>query len=199
MGRVVRGVAAAIAFIGFCTAENYAAVTPERLVVRVFDTTDVPADDRARAMQRAGEILADAEVGVEWYDCSPRVFGMHPACQIAPAPGELAVRFVRLAGSGDARALGEAMIDSSTGKGVLATIYVDRIEAIAATAKVDGLSIVGRVMAHEIGHLLLGVNSHAETGLMRHIWAVKDLVRNRKEDWLFSRAEIDRLRQARKS
>ena len=35
------------------------------------------------------------------------------------------------------------------------------------------VTILGRVTAHEIGHLLIGTNSHAPSGLMRASWNVK--------------------------
>jgi hypothetical protein len=57
--------------------------------------------------------------------------------------------------------------------------------------------MVGGVMAHEIGHLLLGSNSHSETGLMREIWSLKDLTRNRPDDWLFSPAQREELHSGR--
>ena len=44
-------------------------------------------------------------------------------------------------------------------------------------------TIVGRVSAHEIGHLLLGTNAHASHGLMRPSWEVQRLDRG---DWDFT-------------
>ncbi len=43
--------------------------------------------------------------------------------------------------------------------------------------------IVGRVSAHEIGHLLLGTNAHASHGLMRPSWELQRLDRG---DWDFT-------------
>jgi hypothetical protein len=57
--------------------------------------------------------------------------------------------------------------------------------------------MIGRVMAHEIGHLVLGTNTHSASGLMREIWTFAELTRNRAQDWMFSGAQRDRLREAR--
>jgi len=57
--------------------------------------------------------------------------------------------------------------------------------------------MIGRVMAHEIGHLLLGTNTHSDDGLMREVWTLAEMTRNRAQDWLFSRAQRDTLREAR--
>jgi hypothetical protein len=37
-------------------------------------------------------------------------------------------------------------------------------------------TLLGYAMAHELGHLLLGTNSHSPTGLMRADWRTKDLI-----------------------
>jgi hypothetical protein len=196
---MIRSVSLATAFIHCLGGAAYAAVTMERICVRVYDSAKTAVEDRDRALKGAGDILADADVSVDWRDCSPRAFGMHPACSSAPSPGEIVVRLVRLAATDGSRALGEAFVNRAGGRGVLATVFVDRIEAIAALSKTDVVSFVSRVIAHEIGHLLLGTNSHTERGLMREVWSLKDLARDRAEDWLFSRADVDRLRQSRRS
>ncbi|MEO5822443.1 MAG: hypothetical protein ABIT71_18195 [Vicinamibacteraceae bacterium] len=51
--------------------------------------------------------------------------------------------------------------------------------------------ILGRVTAHEIGHLLLGTNSHAPTGLMQATW---DLKRRHPSDWQFTSANAAKMR-----
>lgn len=198
MGRVVRVVAAAVIVVEGFAGAAYAAVTAERLCVRVYDTAGIASGDRVRALTRAGEILAGADVAIEWRDCSPRLFGMHPSCNEAPAKGELIVRMVRGASTnGTAFALGEAFVNTVTRTGVLATVFVDRIEAFAAQATTDVVSVVGSVVAHEIGHLLLGTNDHADEGLMRPSWTQADLTRNRDTDWLFTKGDVDRVRRNR--
>jgi hypothetical protein len=123
---------------------------------------------------------------------------MHPACNEAPAKGELVVRMVRGASTnGTSFALGEAFVDTVKRTGVLATVFVDRIEAFAAQAAGDVVSVVGSVVAHEIGHLLLGTNDHTDEGLMRRTWTLTDLARNRDADWLFTKSDVDRVRRNR--
>jgi hypothetical protein len=183
-----------------------AAVIPDGVIIRVYDNAGVLAGDRARAISRAREILTRAELDVEFRDCVSRT-QLPAACATPPAPGELIVRLARGAKRPDpsrrhdsadvSRALGHSMIDTATGTGTLATIFIDRIEAMARQARTDRLAIVGRVMAHEIGHLLLGTNAHSKTGLMREIWTLAELTRNQAQDWMFSDAQSDRLREAR--
>jgi hypothetical protein len=63
-----------------------------------------------------------------------------------------------------------AVSGATEARGRIVYIFYDRIYRIAAfhnTAVQHGL---GHVMAHEIGHVLLGVNSHSAEGLMRAAW-----------------------------
>lgn len=198
MGRFVRVAAATIAISASAEA-GFAAVTTEPLCIRIYDTAGTTPAARRRAVERATDILADAGVQVDWRDCSPRTGERHSSCHESPKPGELVVRLVRQPGSRHLRALGEALVDTATGTGILATVFVDRIEQFAARARADVESMLGRVMAHEIGHLLLGSTAHSDTGLMRESWSAGDAARKHGDDWLFSRAEIVRLRQYRRT
>ena len=197
MGGIARVFVAGVIIATF-SVTGRAAVILESLVVRVYDNAGVLAGDRVRAIKRANEILARADVAVDWRDCPAGGAWMRAACGDMPRSGELAVRLVR-APKGDAnpRALGTALIDAATGSGTLATVFVDRVQSIAQQGRTDPWAIVGRVMAHEIGHLLLGTNSHSDSGLMRELWALKDLTRSDPDDWHFSRKQRDDLRQSR--
>ncbi len=50
-------------------------------------------------------------------------------------------------------------------------------------------------MAHELGHLLLGVNSHAPTGLMHVPWYKKELDSIAQGSLLFTSWNGDRMRR----
>jgi hypothetical protein len=196
MKRIIRVIGAMVVVAECLAGVSYAAVTAERLCIRIYDIAGVNAKDRGRAVKRAGEIIRGTDVPVDWRDCSPEVFGADPACATPPGAGEFVVRLVSGA-VGDARVLGEAFVDTAKGTGVLATVFVDRVYAFAAAAKTDVLSVLGRVIAHEIGHLMLGSNDHTETGLMRATWSHETTSRDRGEDWQFSRSDLARIRQLR--
>jgi hypothetical protein len=195
MGGFGRVVAAAIVVAGFAQAPGRAAVILDSLSIRVYDNAGVLAAYRARAVKRAGDILARADLAVDWRDCPAGGVLARGACAAPPAPGELALRLVHSPkGDPNPRTLGNALIDTATGSGTLATVYVDRVASLSQQGRLDTWSTVGVVMAHEIGHLLLGTNSHSASGLMREIWTLRDLTRNRPDDWLFSRAQREELR-----
>ena len=55
--------------------------------------------------------------------------------------------------------------------------------------------ILGYVMAHELGHLLLGVGSHGPTGLMHVPWYKKELDSIAEGSLLFTSPEGVRIRR----
>ena len=53
--------------------------------------------------------------------------------------------------------------------------------------------ILGRAMAHELGHLLLVGNAHGQFGVMRPIWSIYDLRTNRAVLFAFTASERNRM------
>src|SRR5688500_9763944 len=188
MGGIVGAVAivAVLAGTGLAAAGR-AAVIPDAVVIRVDDNAGSPASDRMRAIARAREILARAEIDAEWLDCPARGVKAAWACAAPLGWSELVVRLSRApARDGNAKALGSSVIDARTGVGTFATVYVDRVEVVAQQGRTDVSTMIGRLMAHEVGHLLLGTNDHTNSGLMRELWTLAELTRNSAQDWTFS-------------
>ena len=73
-------------------------------------------------------------------------------------------------------ALGFAAVPDE-GMGRIAYAIYDRVRVTAARAAMNEDDLLGFVMAHEIGHLMLPRGAHAETGLMRGRWDVRDFQR----------------------
>ena len=87
------------------------------------------------------------------------------------------------------RSLGFVLVDVNERRGSLATVYSDRGAALSRRAGVDAAELLGRAIAHEIGHLLLGTDRHGSRGLMRASWSGADLRRNLATDWLLLNKE----------
>ena len=49
-------------------------------------------------------------------------------------------------------------------------VFYDRVTDVAAVNRADIALLMGNVIAHEMGHLLLHHAAHAANGLMRGIW-----------------------------
>ena len=57
----------------------------------------------------------------------------------------------------------------------LANVFYDRVNSFSQGESAPVPVLLGRAMAHEIGHLLLGTHSHSSIGIMRPFWSGQDL------------------------
>jgi hypothetical protein len=162
------------------------------VVVRVYDANREMAGTNHAALDFAGKTLEAASIEVVWRLCAtPRT------CDAPMAPGELAIRIVRLPGPRRYQGmlpLGDALLHPEHG-GVLATIYIDRVEWMAHEAGTDRRALLGHAIAHELGHLLLATTSHGPVGLMRAFWSRDEVRQGRRRDWTFASSELARLRR----
>ena len=152
----------------------------KEITVRVYDSTGAGAAERRAALAIAASIVSVASVELIWRTCN------EPASSAAASPqrnrpcgkpladGELALRIVRSRATDDRSReplpLGEALIDVRAGSGVLATIFIDRVDSMAAQTGDSRDSLLGRAIAHELGHLLMATSAHSAHGLMRPVW-----------------------------
>jgi hypothetical protein len=94
-------------------------------------------------------------------------------------------------------ALGASVVEARARGGTLATVFLDLIEPVAHRTGAGVHTLLGRAIAHEVGHLLLGTSTHSPTGLMRATWTDHELGRNDERDWLFGPTDRGLLRDAR--
>ena len=73
---------------------------------------------------------------------------------------------------------------------MLATVYADRVDWMAGRTGVDRHELLGRAIAHEIGHLLMASTAHGVNGLMRPVWSQSEVRRRQSRDWRFAPEEI---------
>jgi hypothetical protein len=177
-----------------------------KVTVRVYDASGISADKRRASLDVAASIISAASVELNWRHCNspsaktstPRGVqrGEHP-CDLPLAPGELTLRIVRsrtVEGQNRELPLGDALINTHIGGGVLATIYIDRVDWMAAQTGIDPCALLGRAIAHELGHLLMATGTHAANGLMRPIWLLSEIRRRHVLDWTFRPNEIAAIR-----
>jgi hypothetical protein len=186
-------VLAAISFIASDALARNAAIILDSVTIRIYDSAGVTPSDRTAALKTAGTILSRADLDATWIVCTPARDGRpQPGCDTSPASHELVVRLTHsspTAEDGNSRAFGYSLIDATTATGTLSTVFVDRVDWLASTGKAVRADVLGRAIAHEIGHQLLGSNDHSARGLMRETWTADELTRNRAEDWQFSSAQ----------
>ena len=164
------------------------------LAVRAYNTRlGATAMNTALSVIRA--TFGRVRIPIAWQECSPDLGRSTAVCDQPPAEDEIVVRI--LPGGGTVSlptVLGMSLVGAPPAPG-LVTIWADRVETRARSADVDAGVLLGRAIAHEIGHVLLGTSTHAAWGLMRAEWTDHELIVNAPFDWAFAPAEAGRLRQ----
>jgi len=168
------------------------------VVVRLYNHFGVPDESIARAQMAAASILRRAGIDSAWRHCATPTHAsrfLSDPCEQGVAVGDLMVRIVATPSEiPDEGTLGFAMVDARAGSGVLSTVLADRIDSMARRTKSDGATLLGRAIAHELGHLLLGSISHSQHGLMRAHWTDGEVRLNWQIDWMFSNREAATMR-----
>jgi hypothetical protein len=208
---------ALLALLALLGAQAAAAENAYRgpVVIRTYDYTGMPTRELARAWNEVQVIFDDAGITVDWRLCP-----VTPAADDAPAisrpcgemlqPNELVLRLLASsqassapssasfsAAAGSRRtALGYSLIERSSSSGpLMMTIFPDLVGNLARDAGADHPSMLGRTIAHELGHLLLGTVIHSGGGLMRPFWSRGEIQRNARGDWLIRPGQARQMRQ----
>ena len=160
-----------------------------QLVVRIYDSVGVSPAELDRARASAGAILASVGIEPIWRLCHV------DACTGPVKPHEIAIRIVRSGPASEKDSLGFSVIDVPR-RGARSD-DLSRIECGTWRRRPAWTigELLGRAMAHEIGHMLIGTPGHARFGLMRAVWASSELRRGLPFDWVFSRSEGSELRR----
>jgi len=189
-----------VAILGFVTqtfSVHAAVIDPQLTIsVRAYTAFDRAKVDLLAARGQVEAAFRPTGIAVEWLDCHGTSAPAH--CQSPPQADEVVVRIGTATESskGPFVPLGVSLVDTRTRTGCYATVYIDRVLALAQRFDLDAGRVLGRAIAHEIGHLLLGTTRHAEAGLMRKIWSPTELQRNDTGDWIFLRQEAAAIREA---
>ena len=89
---------------------------------------------------------------------------------------------------------GFALPAQGDGFGSHATIFYHSVEEVAREAKRATATVLGHVLAHEMGHLLLGMKGHSRQGIMHIPWGPKELGRAAQGGLLFVAKQEQRIR-----
>ena len=180
-----------------CAAVSPASAAPAvariAITVRVYQTAGLPTALEKRALAEAETVLLAGRVDVHWKQCT----GMNssPTCDVPPDPSELLL-FVREGTrcQDTSEKLGQAWVIHGAG-GVLAIVNVNCVSWLATAARTDVAVLLGRVAAHELGHLMMRTSAHPGRGLMRPHWTADEVERDRAGDWAFTAADVTAMRQ----
>ncbi len=159
---------------------NAKAISDQSLVIRIYDLANVPSQILDHSIRDASGILSAAGVDVTWQRGSDSNEA-HTVDLSTPTVerraqdyrGYIVVGILHGMPSWfHSGALGYALPHAQTG--VNATIFYDRVECWEEPGVIDLATVLGHVIAHEIGHVLLGSTEHSNSGIMRAVWSKRD-------------------------
>lgn len=188
---LVTGIGMAVSLLGTSAVHAQTRWVGAPLPVRMIDLTVQRDDQRQVALETATAVLAAAGVRILWTLCVP-AGRSETGCSAPLRDTERIVRVLETSPAWPQRegvSIGASVIDRQSQSGVLGTVYADRVSWMASRAAINPAVLLGRAIAHEMGHLLLGAR-HASAGIMRRSWTLQELRRSRLSDWQFTKEQI---------
>lgn len=184
--RRLRGAIAAWFFALGSTAwggQTLAARTPKDPTLDVFvnDYAHVPGRTLEEAELMASRVLSIGGINTSWHqrgvdetdstvDPNAPKLDTETRISLQIIPRAMAARWA----SGE-DSLGFAILPGAGKAGTMAYIFYDRVEKLASTGDASASQVLGHVMAHEIGHLLLNTPGHSDVGIMQAYWQAEQM------------------------
>ena len=169
------------------------------LTVRVYTRVPILPKDLAAAERVASRIFEQAGMELIWLNCptdDPMKASL--ACSVPETPMEVHLGITAdypKAMNMDTFAMGFALTTPIPGRGQIANVAYERAKRQRGDAEELSLGeLLGLGIAHELGHLLLGSDSHSRVGIMRPQWKSADLkLENLLQSW-FTGEQAARIR-----
>jgi hypothetical protein len=166
------------------------------LTVSVYNEADVPAEVLSQAEAAASRIFQRAGIAVNWLNCQVPAASAQAsrACGEVAFPKHLQLRIVRKSAGLNGDAMGVSF-QGEDGIGCLADLFYEPMEELERSDRTDIASLLGHVAAHELGHLLLGTNSHAVAGIMQARWVGDELTHAEAARMVFLDQEVQKMKE----
>ena len=171
-----------------------------RITVRVYNYAQVPQGSLARAERKATRVFRKIGEETVWLNCplDKAKYDEVPECLERFGSTDLGLRisprFKAELLPVPRSAFGWALLTSEGGRGSDASIFYHRVKKLSQRGAFSLSMILGHVMAHEVGHLLLRTVNHSRKGIMRAHWKPKDLHRAAMGDLEFTPQQAERIR-----
>jgi hypothetical protein len=189
---VLLGLVGPVLASGTDSAESDATLT-----VIVFNYADVPSDTLAEAQRFAEELFQQAGLGIEWAE--PLNSGTQHGQKEPIGRPRFVLRIVPNsmigAWAGGHALLGFSLVPATEEMGSIAGVYQERVAELSRRLGGDPAVVLGYVIAHELGHLLLGADSHSHSGIMSYPFEGRRLVLASQGRLGFTPPQAKRLRK----
>lgn len=117
-----------------------------------------------KAEGEASRIFRAAGIDINWNEC----WVTHD-CHHAPGIDEFVLNIIPEGKGSSDEAFGVAFLDAA-GNGKYADVFYRKIADEVEVGGQDPARLLGAIAAHELGHLVLGSNSHRPRGIMMPVW-----------------------------
>lgn len=185
-----------LALTSFAIPERvFAGVEGMTIRVRVNNYAQAAPATIASAEREAGRILGEAGLRMVWLDCSMEHFGgVHVQQNPCLDPLEATDIVLRVLSEQTQNRFQDTVFGFAVVP-ILASVYYDYALRTAKrdNAEFEAPIILGCVIAHEIGHLLLGSNSHSSSGVMQPRWERKQVKQAMTGVMLFTHEQSERI------
>jgi hypothetical protein len=178
-----------LALVSGAQTQGYPQIT---VIVRA--SAGIPIDLISDAEDPATRTFEKAGVPVQWLNCFHRDGDfLEQACAAPLTSADLVIQVVPRAQNAADSVFGVSFVDADGG--VFADIFFDRVKQLhAQNPQISFSRLLGSVIAHELGHLLLGEHSHSSGGLMQAHWRSEQLKRMEMGNLLFDATAAAQLR-----
>jgi hypothetical protein len=154
-------------------------VSTPSILVLVFDNAGLSEDILNRGLAEAERVLKSGGVEVVWVRCAvtPQLLALVKPCRDAPGPLALVLHILpheETSQQTDPDLAGFALSAADGGFGASAGVFYDRVKQLGM--KVTEPVGLGHVIAHELGHLLLGAGYHSVAGIMIGSWSSRQVI-----------------------
>lgn len=167
------------------------------LTVSVHNDAGIPWETLHAAEEEASRVFREAKIEIQWRSCREVLEGTEARqsenCAEAVFPKHLHLRIARRSIGLSPDTMGISFL-SKDGTGCQADLFYEEMKGLRQRGKVSLPIILGHVAAHELGHLLLGTNSHTPQGIMRSVWGHDELVSVSRGALFFSEEQSKQMR-----
>jgi hypothetical protein len=142
------------------------------ITILVFNNAGVSSVELSQAEAQATLLFHKSGITTSWIECSDS--NTAQICHRAVEPNEFVVHIVPRGQTSTDTIFGLAFLGPN-GTGNYSDIFYERIEQMHRDSGVNPARLLAAVAVHEVGHLLLGSNSHSGRGIMSAHWKQDEL------------------------
>jgi hypothetical protein len=165
------------------------------ITIRVFNYSQASPALLTRAEREAGRILGEAGLRIVWLECltSPSATPLKGPCEKGLEASDLRLRVL----SATVQKWFQPTVFGFTIHPALASVYYEHALRLAKSeyAGSEISTILGGVIAHELGHLLLSTNNHSRMGIMQACWHPDQVLQLMQGNLLFTSAQSKLMRE----